>query len=94
MSEVRTVARGDISIQLPGNYGATVPLVPTVNCSIREVIMLPAAQNIISDGVEIVTIMLGTVIVVVTFGESTHWVLSRGTRSSLAQITLDSILPE
>ena len=39
--------------------------------------MLPATQDILGDGVEIVTAMLVTIIVVVTDGETISWVFAR-----------------
>ena len=54
--------------------GALVPLIQGLRA---EVVMLPATQDILGDGVEIVTAMLVTIIVVVTARETISRVFAR-----------------
>ena len=54
--------------------GALVPLIQGLRA---EVVMPPATQDILGDGVEIVTAMLVTIIVVVTDGETISRVFAR-----------------
>ena len=66
MAEVCVLFRAEISVQLSGYDWASCTLVPEVHCVSREVVMFPAAKDIIGDGVEVVTTVFVTVIVVVT----------------------------
>ena len=54
-----------VPVELPGHQGAGGPDVPLSESLLAEVVMLPAAQDILGDGVEVVTAVLVTVIVVV-----------------------------
>ena len=67
--------RPNISVQLPADDRAPPPHVPGVESVAREVVMLPAAQDLCGDWVEIVTTVLVAVIVVVVAGEAAHSVV-------------------
>ena len=75
MAEVCVLFRAKISVQLSGDNWASRPLVPVVDCVSREVVMFPAAKDIIGDGVEVVTTVFNTVIVVVTGEKGVHRVI-------------------
>ena len=62
--------RPNISVQLPADDWAPSPHVPGVESVSREVVMLPAAKNIVGDGIEIVSTMNVAVIVVVVARKS------------------------
>ena len=52
-----------VPVELPGHQGAGGPYIPLSESLLAEVVMLPAAQDILGDGVEVVTAVLVTVIV-------------------------------
>ena len=54
MAEVCGLFRAEISVQLSGYDWTSCTLVPEVHCVSREVVMFPAAKDIIGDGVEVV----------------------------------------
>jgi len=113
MPEVSGTARADVShvvspllgtvvpVELPGHQRAGGPDVPLSESLLAEVVMLPAAQDILGDGVEVVTAVLVTVIVVVADGETVRrvgrstccWCLVRPGSSGLADIVLHGVLP-
>ena len=78
MAEVCVMFRAKISVQFSGDNWASRPLVPVVDCVSREVVMFPAAKDIIGDGVEVVSTVFVTVIVVVTAGETVSRIVASG----------------
>ena len=78
MAEVCVLFRAEISVQLSGYDWASCTLVPEVHCVSREVVMFPAAKDIIGDGVEVVSTVLVTVIVIVTTGETVGRIVASG----------------
>merc|ERR1712106_287636 len=84
-----------VSVQFPRHKRTCRPLVSLIESLRTEVEMFPAAKDILGDGVEVVTPMLVTIIVVVTAGEAVHRVTSFriSHSSSLADVGLGRVLP-
>jgi len=76
-----------IPVNFPGDQGALGSHVPVVESVSREVVMFPAAQDIIGDGVEVVRKVFVAIIEVVTTGKT---VLSAGGIASIAVASLIS----
>ena len=74
----------DPPIELSADERALGPVVPVVESFTRESVMLPAAKDIIGDGVEIVTGVLVAIIVVVVAGEAVALVAVCGGRVVVA----------
>jgi len=73
-----------ISIELSADERALGHVVPVVESFARESVMLPAAKDIIGDGVEIVTGVLVAIIVIVVAGEAVALVAVSGGRVVVA----------
>merc|ERR1739838_645264 len=63
-----------ISVKLSSYKRTLGPHVSEVKSVSREVVMFPAAKDIIGDGVEVVSTVFVTIIVVVTAGEAVAWI--------------------
>merc|ERR1739838_132201 len=71
------------------------PHIPEVESISREVVMFPAAKDIIGDGIEVVITVFVTIIVVVTAGEAVGWIGAGCSplHSGLTDTALDCVLP-
>ena len=78
MPKIGTLGGSNISIQFSADDWASSSNVPEVESLSREVVMLPAAKDIIGYRVEIVTTVLVAVIVDVVTGEAFCRVVMRG----------------
>ena len=86
MAEVCVLFRAEISVQLSGYDWASCTLVP-------EVVMFPAAQDIIGDRVEVVTTVFVTVIVVVTARKTFCRIVASGGPRRKEQIASLNLFP-
>ena len=78
MPKISPLSGPNISVQLSGDDWTSSSHIPVVESVSREVVMLPAAKDIIGDRVEVVTAVLVAVIVVVVAGEASRRVVMRG----------------
>jgi hypothetical protein len=78
MPKISPLSGPNISVQLPGDDWTSSSHVPAVQSVSGEVVMLPAAKDIIGDRIEVVTAVLVAVIVVVVAGEGARRVGMRG----------------
>ena len=74
----------DLPIELSGDERTLGHVVPVVESVARQSVMLPAAKDIIGDGVEITTGVLVAIIVVVVAGEAVALVAVCGGRVVVA----------
>jgi len=96
-----------VPVQFPRHKRTCSTMVSLIESLRTEVVMFPAAKDILGDGVEVVTPMLVTIIVVVTAGEAVHRVVGReafavvtvsaalvaSLMSGLTDVALDHVLP-